>query len=111
MILNTHQGLYHYTWLPFGVAAAPAKCSWIRSILVTESDDDEHLHNLEEVFMELKKHGFRLKKQKCQFLTLTLEYLGHQINCNGLRAVLNKIEAIVKGSQATSVQELSSWNW
>ena len=59
--INTHQGLYQFTRLPFGVASAPAIFQWIMDtilqglscvtddILDTGVSEEEHLHNLEEV--------------------------------------------------------------
>ena len=122
--INTHQGLYRYTRLPFGVASAPAIVQklmdtilqgvegvicYIDNILVTGINEDEHLSNLEEVFARLEKHGFRLKKGKCQFLANSVEYLGHQIDSEGVKAMPSKIEAIVKAPEPTNVQELRSF--
>ena len=76
LTINTHQGLYEYNRLPFGVASAPAifqklmdtvlqgvsgVICYIDDILVSSADEDSHLRALEEVCNRLEKHGFRLK--------------------------------------------------
>ena len=40
---------------------------YIDDNLVTGADDEEHLHNLEEVLARLMKHGIRVKSSKCTF--------------------------------------------
>ncbi|CAB4015941.1 Hypothetical predicted protein, partial [Paramuricea clavata] len=72
LTINTHQGLYRYNRLVFGVTSAPA--IWQRSMdqvlegvngtscilddmIITGKDDDEHLENLKEVLKRLKEHG------------------------------------------------------
>ena len=61
-------------------------------ILITGSTDQEHLENLEEVLSRLKQHSIRLKKNKCQFLQDAVEYLGHQIDAQGIRTATSKLE-------------------
>ncbi|XP_019858297.1 PREDICTED: uncharacterized protein K02A2.6-like isoform X2 [Amphimedon queenslandica] len=75
--INTHQGLYRYTRLPFGVASAPAVFQrtmdtilqgldkvvcYIDDILLTGVDDNDHLKTLEAVLQRLQQHGITLKK-------------------------------------------------
>ena len=108
--INTHCGLYRYTRLPFGIASAPAifqklmdsvlqglphVICYIDDILVTGTSDDDHLKNLSTVLERLQKHGFRMKRDKCEFLQPAVEYLGHKIDAEGLHALPGKIEAIV----------------
>ena len=122
--VNTHQGLYQYTRLPFGVASAPAifqrlmdtilqgvpgVICYIDDILVTGASEEDHLRNLEEVLRRLEEHGFRLKRGKCIFLAKSVEYLGHQIDRQGIRALPSKVEAIANAPQPTNVQELRSF--
>ena len=52
----------------------------------------------------LEEHGFRLKKDKCHFIIPSVQYLGHQINQEGIRAVPNKVEAITNTPPPTNVQ-------
>eukprot|EP00731_Ephydatia_muelleri_P009139 Em0004g1477a len=74
--LNTHRGLYQYRRMPFRIASAPALFQktmdsvlqgikhvvcYIDDILVTGSNEIEHLRNLEQVFNRLKEHGIRLR--------------------------------------------------
>ena len=122
--VNTHQGLYRYTRLPFGVASAPALfqklmdqvlhgipgvACYIDDILISTTDEESHIKTLEEVFRRLKKHGFRLKKEKCEFLTASVEYLGHLIDQDGIRPLPSKVTAIVKAPAPTNLQELRSF--
>ena len=95
LVINTHQGLYQFNRLPYGVASAPAifqqimeqilpklpgVVCYIDDILITGRNDDEHLANLEAVFQSLKQYGFRLKRSKCWFFQESVEYLGHVVS-------------------------------
>ena len=77
--VNTHQGLYRFTRLPFGVASAPALFQqlmdtmlqgiphvicYIDDILVTGVNDSEHLSSLAAVLERLERHGFRMKLER-----------------------------------------------
>ena len=122
--VNTHQGLYQYTRLPFGVASAPAifqrlmdtilqgiprVICYIDDILVTGTSDEDHLSNLGEVLKRLEDCGFRLKKTKCNFMAKSVEYLGHQVDRHRIRALPDKVEAITKAPPPKNVQELRSF--
>jgi hypothetical protein len=52
---------------------------------------------------------FRLKQEKCEFLMPSVEYLGHQINQDGIRALPNKVAAIANAPAPTNLQELRSF--
>ena len=122
--VNTHKGLYRYTRLPFGVASAPAifqktmdtvlqdlpkVICYLDNILVTGSTEEEHLANVEKVLERLQKYSIRAKRAKCEFLSSSLEYLGHRVDSTGLHTTQSKVEAIKKAPQPTNVPELRSF--
>ena len=124
LTINTHQGLYVYNCLPFGVASAPAifqkrmdtviqgtvrVACYIDGILVSSATEENHIETLKEVFIRLEKHGFRLKLEKCEFLQPSIEYLGHIICKEGIKPVPSKVEAIVNAQSPDNVQQLRSF--
>ena len=99
VVINTHQGLYQYNKLPFGVSSAP--CIFQRTMetllqaipgvmvylddtLITGTNKQEHLSNLGKVLMKLEEAGLRLNKHKCLFMQSEVVYLGHVIDKTGL---------------------------
>eukprot|EP00731_Ephydatia_muelleri_P020882 Em0013g609a len=122
--LNTHRGLYQYRRMPFGIASAPALFQktmdsvlqgikhvvcYIDDILVTGSNEIEHLRNLEQVFNRLKEHGIRLRKDKCVFLSHSVDFLGHRIDAEGIHPLPRKVEAMVKAPAPRNITELKSF--
>ena len=108
-VINTHRGLFHYNWLPFGVASAPSCFQrvmesllkgipgvviYIDDVLVTGKTDEEHLAALEEVLQRLEQAGLRLHLKKCSFMVPSVIYLGYQIDAEGLRPVAEKVKAL-----------------
>ena len=98
--INTHQGLYQFTRLPFGISAAPAMLQkvmdtilqgahktscFIHDILITGNSEEEHLKNLKVVLSRLQAHGMQLKKEKCSFMKELVEYLGHWVDKSNSR--------------------------
>ena len=114
--INTHQGLFQYERLPFGVSAAPSifqrvmdnllqgipgVCVYLDDILITGSTEDEHLQHLDE--------GLTLKKLKCSFLLESVEYLGHTISMEGLHTSESKVQAILGAPALKDVSQLRSF--
>ena len=107
--INTHQGLYQYTRLPFGISSAPAifqktmdvilqgiphVCCYIDDILVTGVNQQEHLQNLEEVLRRLEQNNLRIKKPKY---------------AQGLHTLPSKVEAILRAPDPENLQQLRSF--
>lgn len=123
LTISTHKGLFQYTRLAYGVAAAPAKFQkiieilfagvagvvvFLDDILITGKDKNEHVKNLEIVLSRLQDSGLKLNPDKCLFFQDKVEYLGYVIDSTGLFTSQSKIEAISKTPRPTNVTELKS---
>ena len=83
---------------------------YIDDILVTcASEEVEHLENLEEVFKRLQAHGIRMKRNKCSFMQESVQYLGHRLDAEGIRATPEKVAAITNAPLPKNVQQLRSF--
>ena len=118
--INTHQGLYRYIRLPYGVSSAPGIFQRIMEnllrgipdvymriddILVSVKTQTEHLQTLRTVLQRLKEAGARFKKKKCVFVASEVVYLGLKINRNGIQPVPEKVVAIEEMPRPSDVKE------
>ena len=98
LTINTHQGLYRYNRLVFGITSAPAiwqrsrdqilegveRTSCILDMIIRGKDDKEHLENLEGVLKRLQANGLRASREKCEFFQTKITYCGHEVDWHGL---------------------------
>ena len=124
LTVHTHQGLYQYKRLVYGIASAPAlwqkamdqvlqgihgtQC-YIDDIIVTGKNDQKHCENLDKVMTCLENAGLKLNNIKCEFMKDEIEYCGHVINKDGLCKPQKKIEAVVNAPSPQNVNQLRSW--
>ncbi len=124
VVVNTLQGLFRYTLLPFGIASAlgifqrvmesivrdiPGVVVYLDDILITAETKEEHLERLDEVLSKIRESGLRLKKEKCVFMASSVEYLGHLVDAEGLHPLPEKVRVIQDASDPTNVSELKSF--
>ena len=98
-----------YLRLPFGISSAPALFQkvmkrvlegltgvflFLDDIVTTGDNDEGHIRNLTMVLQRLKQYGFRAKREKCVLMQPSVEYLGHIINSNGVKASDSKVKAV-----------------
>ena len=123
VVINTHQGLFQYNRLPFGVSSAPGIFQrtmetrlqaipgvvvYLDDILITEKNEQEHLSNLDKVLTKLEEAGLRLNKDKCQFMQSEVVYLGHVIDRTGLHLDKGRIQAITETPRPQNVTEFTN---
>ena len=116
--INTHQGLYRCTRLPFGVASAPAifqrtmdqvlhglpgVMCYLDDIIITGATVQKHLSNLAAVLAHLRERGFWLKKDKCHFMQTTVEYIPG--TCDRSQGATHLTQEMPGHHRSTSAQE------
>lgn len=124
LTITTSKGLFCYNRLPFGIASAPAifqramdqilqglpnvHC-YLDDILVTGSNDEQHLKNVDAVLSRLDEFGLCVQREKCEFFKESLEYLGHIIDAQGLHKSPEKVRAIRDAPAPKDVSQLRSF--
>jgi hypothetical protein len=108
---RTHDGLYEFLVMPFGLCNAPTTFQalmndvlrpFLRRFVLVFFDDiliyskswGEHLRHLRAVLKELQRHQLFLKRTKCAFGATTVGYLGHVISEAGVAMDPAKVQAI-----------------
>ena len=124
LTISTHKGLYQPDRLQFGVHSATGifqremdkhlagiPCVKVRvdDILVTGKNDIEHLNNLGRVIQKLSEAGLTVKPSKCYFLQDEVTYCGYRVRKEGVRPLLENVEAVQKAPEPTNVSELRSY--
>ena len=124
LTINTHQGLYRYDRLVFGITSAPA--IWQRSMdqilegvkgtscilddmIITGRNDQEHLDNLEEVLKRLQDNGLRANHEKCEFFQTKITYCGHKVDKHGLHKTQEKVDAVVNAPRPENVHQVRAF--
>jgi len=118
----THEGLFQFNVMPFGLFNAPAMFQrlmdmvltglqwsscivYIDDIIVVGRTFDEHIQNLKQIFERLDKAGLKLQPHKCQFLQQKVQFLGHIVSTEGISPDPSKTSRVREWSVPTSVKE------
>ncbi|XP_066320384.1 uncharacterized protein [Miscanthus floridulus] len=108
---RTHDGLYEFLVMPFGLCNAPATFqalmndvlrAYLRRFVLVFFDDiliystswANHLRHLRVVLDTLHGHCLFVKRSKCSFGVDSVSYLGHIISAAGVAMDLGKVQAI-----------------
>ena len=118
----THEGLFQFNVMPFGLCNAPttfqrlmdmvltglqwSSCIvYIDDIIVVGRTFEEHLCNLKHVFERIDKAGLKLHPDKCQFLQPKVRFLGHSVSAKGISPDPSKTSQVKQWPTPTSVKE------
>ncbi|XGW34211.1 hypothetical protein V3C99_018216 [Haemonchus contortus] len=122
--INTHRGMFVYNRVPFGIASIPAIFQrimettlagiegviiYLDDITVTAPDDVTHLARLREMLKRLREAGFKLKREKCEFLKEEMELLGHIVDGQGIRPSPKKVQAMLNMPEPKNLKEVESF--
>ncbi|XP_011859168.1 PREDICTED: uncharacterized protein LOC105556685 [Vollenhovia emeryi] len=120
----TPDGQYEFNRLPFGFCESPAEFQkrlvqilnpllrddkvlvYMDDVLIASRSTEENLEDVETVLWTLKKYGFELNYEKCQFLRKQIEFLGYVISADGITLSPRHTEAVKNFRQPRTVLEV-----
>lgn len=124
LTVNTHQGLYQYKMMPYGITSAPAifqatmdrllfgirnvHC-YIDDILIWGDNFKECRNTVELILEKLSDAGLKIAHEKCQFFKKSVDYLGVTISESGIQPTIKGIEAIKSAPRPHNVSTLRSF--
>jgi hypothetical protein len=123
---TTPTGHYQFKVMSFGLCNAPSTFQavmnkvfqrllykgvlvYMDDILIYAKTAEEHAHLLEEVLKLLKQNDLYAKLSKCEFEQTELKYLGHIINCEGIKVNPEKTKVISEWPVPQSQKEVRSF--
>ncbi|BHF82673.1 hypothetical protein SprV_0802581200 [Sparganum proliferum] len=119
--VTTPFGLFEFIRRPFGLRNAaqtfqgfidhvlrglPFVYAYIDDLLVASRNEEEHKEHLALVFDRLDKFGVVINPSKCVLGVPSLEFLGHQVDSEGLRPLPSKVDAVRNFPPPTSKRQL-----
>ena len=119
----THQGLFQFIPMPFGLVSAPAVFArmmrmlhladlsaenFFDDILVHSASWSDHLHHVRNVLDRLKSYGLTARPSKILAGFQSLEFLGHVVGSGVLRPDESKTEKILQVSTPTTKKQVRS---
>ena len=118
----THQGLYQFKRMPFGLCNAPSTFERLMDVVLkglvglrclVYLDDvivfGECCDRLEEVLQRLEGAGLKIKGSKCQLFQPEVEYLGHVVSAEGVARDPKKVEAVQCWPTPRCVKDIRSF--
>ncbi|KFD60577.1 LOW QUALITY PROTEIN: hypothetical protein M514_27243 [Trichuris suis] len=97
----THDGLFQFNVMPFGLTGAPATFQrlmervlaglkwstclvYLDDIIVFSLTAEEHIEHLAQVLSRLQEAGFKVNSRKCKLFSKEVCYLGHIVSEKGI---------------------------
>lgn len=84
----------------------PFVYAYIDDILVARRTEQEHQDHLRCLFRKLDEHGLMINPEKSHLGVSSVSFLGHQIDCHGIRPLTSKVKAIQEYPQPQTARDL-----
>ena len=114
-------GLFEFLRMPFGLRNAAQTFqrfmdrvlrglgfvyNYIDDLLIASPDAEEHKKHLRLVFDRLQKHGVLINPAKCVLGVDQLQFLGHDIDSQGIRPLTKKVRVVMEFPQPATPRKL-----
>lgn len=123
---STASGHYEYNRMPFGLKNAPATFQrlmnnvlrehinktcvvYLDDILIFSTSFEEHLLSIRKILETLKEANLKIQINKCNFASLSTNYLGYIITKDGIQPDTKKTEAIQLMKLPRTVKEIKQF--
>ena len=119
-------GKWEFNMVAFGLAQTPAyfqalismvleglshfAIAYLDDIIIFSKNEEEHLQHLEIIFKRLHEAGLKLKRSKCSFMKMHIEYLGHLISEKGIEPMSDKLSAIKEMPAPRNPKEIKEFS-
>lgn len=119
--ITTPFGLFEFVTMPFGLRNAaqtfqrfidqvirglPFCFAYLDDLLVASKTPEENKRHLTTLFDRLHEYGIIINVDKCQFGVPELTFLGHHIDCQGIRPLPDKVKVVTDCPQPTTKRAL-----
>ena len=119
--VTTPFGLFEFLRMPFGLRNAAQTFQrfmdqvlrglhfcydYIDDLLIASPNPEEHKQHLRSVFERLQDHGVVINPAKCELGVTQLQFLGHQIDSQGIRPLEDKVRVVREFPQPTTQRKL-----
>ena len=119
--ITTPFGLFEFQRMPFGLRNAAQTFQrfmdevlrgldfcydYIDDLLIASTNAEEHLRHLRLVLERLDAHGLLINVPKSVFGAESLDFLGHHIDCEGIRPLPHKVQTIQDFPQPSTHRKL-----
>jgi TolA-binding protein len=119
----SHQGLYEFNVMPFGLKNAPGTFQrlmnyilqdylgkfvavYLDDIIIYSKTYEQHIDHVKLVLEALRKAILKIKLKKCYFCFPNIAFLGHIVGRNGISVDPSKVEKVKDYPTPTSLKEL-----
>jgi hypothetical protein len=82
---------------------------YLDDILIYSQDLAIHKNHVQEVLQCLCKHRLYAKPKKCEFHSMSMEYLGYLLSPDGLTMSNEKVQAIIDWPEPQKVKDIQSF--
>lgn len=119
--ITTPFGLFEYIRMPFGLRNAAQTFqrfidqvlhgldftyAYIDDLLIASENEQQHENHLRLLFDRLREFGVVINPSKCEFKVTSLDFLGHHIDCHGIKPLKKKVKLIQDFPVPNSLRKL-----